>query len=306
MTLECVAKKKTKRVRLFNLDTCGRIIIDDEVPSVLDWDGFETVGFTNKVDAGEEETITNTDGEICFTDISCPLDKGVEVAFTECKENVVFLALAGFGSLVLGGSRVVTDGATTNTDATVTSVTGDFTAADIGKLIVGAGIPALATILSINSGTSIEISANATATASGVTLTIGTDIDVVGFDRESVNCDAAVALEILFATPTLCDAEGNEQCVSRLYPYISLFNDSNQRLVNGKNVMRGTYTATAKKNGRVFENFASDIPTGELSYLATWATGIGAGNAFYYDRMVDCPTLEDARSCELRVFNTGA
>ncbi len=281
------------------------MIIDDEVPSVLDWDGFETIGFTNKVDAGEEETITNTDGEICYTDISCPLDKGVEVAFTECKENVVFLALAGFGSLVLGGSRVVTDGVTTNTDATVTSATAAFTAGDVGLTITGTGIPALATILSVTNSTTIEISANATATATGVTLTIGTDIDVVGFDRESVNCDAAVALEILFATPTLCDAEGTEQCVSRLYPYISLFNDSNQRLVNGKNVLRGTYTATAKKNGRVFESFASDTPTGELSYLAPWKTGFAAGNAFYYDRLVDCPTLEDARSCELRMFNAG-
>ena len=71
------------------------------------------------------------------------------------------------------GTDVVTDGVTTITDPTVTSATAAFTAADVGSTITGAGIPALATILSINSPTSVEISANATATATGVTLTIG-------------------------------------------------------------------------------------------------------------------------------------
>ena len=71
------------------------------------------------------------------------------------------------------GSRSVTDGATTNTDATVTSTSGAFTDADIGKSISGTGIPAGATIVSINSGTSVEISAAATATATGLTIVIG-------------------------------------------------------------------------------------------------------------------------------------
>lgn len=69
-------------------------------------------------------------------------------------------------------STVVTDGVTTNADATVTSATAAFTAADVGAPISGAGIPVGAYIASINSATSVELSANATATASGVTLTI--------------------------------------------------------------------------------------------------------------------------------------
>jgi predicted phage gp36 major capsid-like protein len=71
-------------------------------------------------------------------------------------------------------TRVLTDAATTNADATVTSATGAFTSKDVGRPISGAGIPAAATILSINSATSIELSANATATATGVTVTINT------------------------------------------------------------------------------------------------------------------------------------
>jgi hypothetical protein len=69
-------------------------------------------------------------------------------------------------------TRTLTDGVTANADATVTSSSGAFTANDIGAKISGAGIPANTTIASINSGTSIEMSANATASASGVTLTI--------------------------------------------------------------------------------------------------------------------------------------
>lgn len=76
-------------------------------------------------------------------------------------------------TLASTAGRTVTDGATTNADATVTSATAAFTSADVGAAISGTGIPAGATIVSINSGTSVEISANATATATGVTITIG-------------------------------------------------------------------------------------------------------------------------------------
>jgi len=74
--------------------------------------------------------------------------------------------------LVPALSRSVTDGVTTNTDATVTSATAIFRAEDVGKAISGTGIPAGATIATFTSATSVEISANATATATGVTLTI--------------------------------------------------------------------------------------------------------------------------------------
>lgn len=71
------------------------------------------------------------------------------------------------------GGRKVTDGGTTSGDATVTSLTAAFTSADIGSFLIGsAGIPADATIVSINSATSVEISANASATGTNRTFTI--------------------------------------------------------------------------------------------------------------------------------------
>lgn len=71
-------------------------------------------------------------------------------------------------------TRFVTDGVTTNADATFTSASASFTAFDVGKTILGTGIPAATTILSVTNSTTVEMSANATATATGLTVTLGT------------------------------------------------------------------------------------------------------------------------------------
>lgn len=71
------------------------------------------------------------------------------------------------------GQRVVTDGVTTSTSTTVTSATAVFAAGDLGRPISGSGIPSGAVIVAFSSATSVTISAPATATASGVTLTLG-------------------------------------------------------------------------------------------------------------------------------------
>lgn len=65
------------------------------------------------------------------------------------------------------------DGATTNASTTVTSATAAFTQADVGRTITGAGIPAGATILAVTNSTTAVMSQAATATASGVSITIG-------------------------------------------------------------------------------------------------------------------------------------
>jgi hypothetical protein len=70
-------------------------------------------------------------------------------------------------------ARVVKDGVTTITDATVTSSMANFQVWDIGLPISGTGIPAGAYIISRTNATTVEISANATATGVSVLLTIG-------------------------------------------------------------------------------------------------------------------------------------
>lgn len=71
------------------------------------------------------------------------------------------------------GNRSVTDAATTSGSPTLTSVTAYFSAADVGKSIVGAAIPAGTTVQSVVNTTSITMSANANATAAKQAVTIG-------------------------------------------------------------------------------------------------------------------------------------
>ena len=68
--------------------------------------------------------------------------------------------------------RVVTDGVTTDLSNIVTSDTALFTQDDVGSAISGSGIPALTTIVSVQSPTQVTISLSATATATGVTVKV--------------------------------------------------------------------------------------------------------------------------------------
>lgn len=69
--------------------------------------------------------------------------------------------------------QVFTDAATTSSSTTVTSATANFTSADVGRTITGAGIPTSTTIASVTNTTTIVLSAAATATATGVSITLG-------------------------------------------------------------------------------------------------------------------------------------
>lgn len=80
------------------------------------------------------------------------------------------------------GSRQVADGTSTSASTTVGSATAAFSRSDIGTPITGTGIPAGAVIVSVaTDGTSCTLSAAATATGSGVTLTIGTPLATAAY-----------------------------------------------------------------------------------------------------------------------------
>lgn len=95
--------------------------------------------------------------------------------------EIVTLGLTFAGQNESAGSRVVTDGVTTNADATVTSATAVFTQADRLLPISGTGIPSGAYIASVTSATSIELSAAATATGTGISVTIGKALTAVSY-----------------------------------------------------------------------------------------------------------------------------
>lgn len=230
-TPSCIPKKKVKRVRLFGLDACGRLQITGN--TVLDWDGFNEIRYQNLIDDGQDETITNVFGETCIDDQACPVDRGVALTFTECKDNFAFSALTGHGSLVL----------------------------DVAT--------------------------------------------VVGFNRSKMSACNSLAVEILFEVPSVCDATGNPQCLAMLIPSAKLWKDVNERLIDGKTTLRGSYTARAQLNARLFET-TDDQPPEELAYWLPWVNDIAAGTNWYLQRIVDCPDLDSTISCELRPLVVGA
>ena len=79
--------------------------------------------------------------------------------------------VADLGDLNALLNRSVADGVT-NSTTTVTSATAAFTQADVGARVSGAGIPAGATVATVSNGTTVVLSAAATASASSVALTI--------------------------------------------------------------------------------------------------------------------------------------
>ena len=91
----------------------------------------------------------------------------------------------------LGYKRVVADGVTTSGDETFTSATAAFTADDVGATISGTGIPASTTIASVTSATEVEMSAQATITDTGVSVTVGGD--AYSFAETAIKTDEAGA-----------------------------------------------------------------------------------------------------------------
>lgn len=69
--------------------------------------------------------------------------------------------------------NVVFNDGVTNTDTSLVSASAAFVAGDVGKTVTGAGIPAGTTIASRTNATTVVLSAATTATATGVSITIG-------------------------------------------------------------------------------------------------------------------------------------
>ena len=70
------------------------------------------------------------------------------------------------------GPRIVTDGVL-NSTTLLTSATAAFNVGDISRPVSASGIPAGTTIVAVASATNVTLSAPATASTSGVTVTLG-------------------------------------------------------------------------------------------------------------------------------------
>jgi len=111
----------------------------------------------------------------------------------------------------------VSDGSTTDLSTTLTSATANFsTACDANKFITGAGIPAGAYIKLVTNSTTVTLSAKATATATGVSLTESPGAtEVIGLPSATAPVNAEAVSELgseLTLNPTL--VKGSSPCAS--------------------------------------------------------------------------------------------
>lgn len=119
---------------------------------------------------------------------------------------------AGHATYVgLHSKRTITDGATTNGSNLLDSATADFAAQDVGKPLVAAGIPDGSTIQSVVSATQVVMSATATATATGVTVIIGSE--QVGLFADGLGHVARKIKAPVDAEITLGNSNGREWTV---------------------------------------------------------------------------------------------
>ena len=90
------------------------------------------------------------------------------------QDDVNFDGIAdGFTVTTSGTQRTLSDAAVTVNLPQLTSSSGAFTSDDLGRAVAGTGIPANAVVRSVDSPTQITMNVNATATGSGLSVTLG-------------------------------------------------------------------------------------------------------------------------------------
>lgn len=121
---------------------------------------INTVAFTNTPTIGTGGTLGNS----------------TAIAASSVKDYLITVTSGTPGSVVTGN--------TTNGSAVITNMNaGLLQYITAGQLITGTGIPAAATVLSVQPGVGVTISANATATNASVALTFGPSYRVDGIGQ---------------------------------------------------------------------------------------------------------------------------
>jgi len=176
-------------------------------------------GTVNTTGAGPYEhvyTLGATDDDVLTVQVGLPPTFGSVVPKTLGGCAVSSWEMAGtqgeivtFGATLAAmnghiGSRAAADGVT-NTTTTVTSATLVFGEGDVGKPITGTGIPVGTHIARVNSATSVILSAAATATATGITFTVGTPLATATYLAAQRPINYTMGTVSLFgARPAVC------------------------------------------------------------------------------------------------------
>jgi hypothetical protein len=173
------------------------VVVGPPYKAVVDYGTRNTRSVADGVTVNGSATLTSNKALFTSADLNNPvtgtnIQSGTTITAVNSATSVTMSKTAtGSGngiwvSIYGDGNRTVMDAFTTSGSTTITSSTAYFTAADLGKPIVGAGIPASTTISAITNSTTATLSAGATATSGNLTVSIGGTVVVYAVSGNTI------------------------------------------------------------------------------------------------------------------------
>lgn len=175
------------------------VVVGPPYKAVVDYGTRNTRSFADGQTTSGSTTLTSTGGKAGFTsaDVNNPvtgtnIQSGTTItAVTSASSATMSKTATATGSNIYvsvygDGNRTLMDAFTTSGSTTITSATAYFTAADVGKPIVGAGIPAGTTIAAVTNTTTATLSAASIADHGNLTVTIGGTVVVYAVSGNTI------------------------------------------------------------------------------------------------------------------------
>jgi hypothetical protein len=174
------------------------VVVGPPYKAVVDYGTRNTRSFADGVTISGSTTLTSASkANFTSADVNNPvtgtnIQTGTIITAVNSATSVTMSKAATasgnniFVSVYGDGNRTVMDAFTTSGSTTITSSTAYFTAADVGKPIVGAAIAAGTTIASVTNSTTATLSTVATADSGNLTISIGGTVVVYAVSGNTI------------------------------------------------------------------------------------------------------------------------
>jgi hypothetical protein len=160
------------------------VVVGPPYKAVVDYGTRNTRSVADGVTVNASTTLTSAKAAFTSADLNNPvtgtnIQSGTVITAVNSATSVTMSKAATASgnniwvSIYGDGNRTLIDAFTTSGSTTITSNTAYFTAADVGKPIVGAAIAAGTTITAVTNSTTATLSTAATADSGNLTVTIG-------------------------------------------------------------------------------------------------------------------------------------
>jgi hypothetical protein len=173
------------------------VVVGPPYKAVVDYGTRNSRSVADGATVNASKTLTSTKAAFTSADVNNPvagtnIPSGTIISAVNSATSVTMSkAATGTGnglwiSIYGDGNRTVMDAFTTSGSTTITSSTAYFTAADVGKSIVGAAIAAGTTVAAVTNSTTATLSAAATADSGNLTVTIGGTVVVYTVNNNTI------------------------------------------------------------------------------------------------------------------------